>query len=66
LDKQYDIDLCHVDYPITESRHAKLPPPPYKQVISNYNIQCDSKCKCSKYREESEATADNENHPENI
>ncbi|PAB57760.1 vanadium-dependent haloperoxidase [Anaeromicrobium sediminis] len=33
LDKQYDSDLSHIDYPILENRHAKLPPPPYTQVI---------------------------------
>ncbi|GAA0181317.1 hypothetical protein SH2C18_38670 [Clostridium sediminicola] len=33
LEKQYDADLAHIDYPITENYHAKLPPPPYRQVI---------------------------------
>lgn len=33
LDKQYSKDYNSIDYPISESRHAQLPPPPYKQVI---------------------------------
>lgn len=33
LNKQQDIDLSHIDYPIREDLHAKLPPPPYTQVI---------------------------------
>lgn len=45
LDKQYDGDLAHIDYPITDNYHAKLPPPPYRQVIpydsENNSNSCD-------------------------
>ncbi len=33
LNKQYDINYTHIDYPILDNKHAKLPPPPYRQVI---------------------------------
>ncbi|RJQ27015.1 MAG: phosphatase PAP2 family protein [Peptococcaceae bacterium] len=33
LENQYDRLGCRMDYPITESRHAALMPPPYEQVI---------------------------------
>lgn len=58
LDKQRDIHLVHIDYPITENRHAKLPPPPYKQVISPYNMQCNSKCQCEKLRGDMKSNLD--------
>lgn len=34
LKKQKDDNFCYVDYPNSEYLGAKLPPPPYKQVIS--------------------------------
>ncbi len=41
LKNQSDTNLCFVDYPLKESLNAKLPPPPYKQVISsNENSHC--------------------------
>ncbi|MEG0773981.1 vanadium-dependent haloperoxidase [Clostridium sp.] len=41
LRKQGDGNLCLVDYPIKECLNAKLPPPPYRQVISNeQQINC--------------------------
>lgn len=44
LDMQFDGDGSHIDYPITEDKHAPLPPPPYDQVIPfNGEIKCDSK-----------------------
>ncbi|MCL5290486.1 MAG: vanadium-dependent haloperoxidase [Bacillota bacterium] len=33
LKKEFDKDMTHIDIPYTENLHAKLPPPPYKQVI---------------------------------
>jgi hypothetical protein len=35
LKKQGDGNLCLIDYPIKEQLNAKLPPPPYRQVISH-------------------------------
>lgn len=44
LRKQYDSNQSQIDYPIVVSRHAELPPPPYKQVIPYYGEQkCSSK-----------------------
>jgi hypothetical protein len=33
LNKQYDYNLAHIDYPINEYYDAQLPPPPYHQII---------------------------------
>ncbi|MBI6875156.1 vanadium-dependent haloperoxidase [Clostridium aciditolerans] len=44
LDKQRDGNGIKIDYPITENKHAILPPPPYKQVIPYQRSgKCDSK-----------------------
>lgn len=44
IDKQYDEDQSHIDYPIIDSKNPKLPPPPYKQVISyKGSPKCNSK-----------------------
>lgn len=46
LEKQYDGDMAQIDYPITENKHAPLPPPPYKQVIPfTGDMKCNSKLK---------------------
>ncbi|WP_339364606.1 vanadium-dependent haloperoxidase [Vallitalea maricola] len=43
LKNQYDINLSQIDYPILVSKHPKLPPPPYKQVIPDFgSMKCTS------------------------
>ena len=34
LNRQSDMNQSEIDIPVTENRHANLPPPPYEQVIS--------------------------------
>lgn len=41
LRNEYDKNSSMIDYPIIENRHAKLPPPPYEQVIPYYG---EAKC----------------------
>jgi len=43
LKNQYDRNQCQIDYPIVVSKQAKLPPPPYRQVIPYMGEEkCDS------------------------
>lgn len=43
LEKQRDRDSSRIDYSITESLNAQLPPPPYEQVIPfDREMKCDS------------------------
>lgn len=59
LEKQYEGDFSRIDYPITENRHAKLPPPPYKQVIP---FKRDDKCDSLIIGEHDEDHEDHEDH----
>ncbi|WP_459195410.1 vanadium-dependent haloperoxidase [Wukongibacter baidiensis] len=44
LRKEYDSNQSQIDYPIVVSKKAKLPPPPYKQVIPYTSEEkCSSK-----------------------
>lgn len=51
LAKQYDSDLASIDYPIRNYYNAKLPPPPYRQVIpcnsENFCNSCEESLECS-------------------
>lgn len=44
LRREYDKNQSQIDYPIVVGKEAKLPPPPYKQVIPyNGEMKCTSK-----------------------